>query len=289
VFSDKDLDLGTIRLERPLEFHVEYIVAENPATTFNPEALQKATFPAGKKWKSGHGNEWDLEFLQKDGTVTFRYTYGPCTMADLGDGRLADFLETDFNAAKLDPARVPFTSGHVCLLNHQRSLQRVVLFRVEVGGVQQKSKEQPAQNHPPKDSDPELRKLLTQRRDTLKSLAEMTAARLMTAEFRDAASPGQLVAVKHELLRAGLALAVTKGARILLLMQVLEDQAISLHQSNNPDAVCFVRWRASAAHTEEVSESRWTLQSGRPTPAGHSRKSHATWPNVISGCSSMAS
>lgn len=132
VTSDKDLDLGTIRLEKPLEIRVEYIVAENPATTFDPDTMKEATFPAGTKWKSGPMNEWDLEFVQTAGSVTFNYSYGPCTLADLGEGKLADFVKTNFSTAKLDPRRVQFTSGHVYLLNHQQSLKHVVLFRVEV-------------------------------------------------------------------------------------------------------------------------------------------------------------
>ena len=132
VTPDKDLELGTIRLEKPLEIRVEYIVAENPATTFDPDSVQETTFPAGTKWKSGPMNEWDLEFVQTAGAVTFNYSYGPCTMADLGEGKLADFVKTDFSTAKLDPRRVPFASGRVYLLNHERSLRHVVLFRVEV-------------------------------------------------------------------------------------------------------------------------------------------------------------
>lgn len=77
-------------------------------------------------------NGWDLEFVQTAGTVKFNYFYGPCTLADLGEGQLIDFVNTDFSTAKLDPRRVPFTSGHVYLLNHQQSLMHTVLFRVEV-------------------------------------------------------------------------------------------------------------------------------------------------------------
>jgi len=223
VSSDKDLDLGAIRLERPLEFHVEYIVAQNPATTVNPDALQNTTFPAGTKWKSWPGREWDLEFLQKDGTVTFGYGYGPCTMADLGDGKLADFVTTDFSKAKLDPRGVPFISGHVYLLNHQLSLKHVVLFRVEVDGQQQKSNGQADRNQPSNAADPKLLKLLTQRRDTLKKCANLAAVRA-SVHTDDLASIGRVVAVRRELLRAEMELASTKEARILLLEQALQDQ-----------------------------------------------------------------
>ena len=132
VTPDKDLDLGTIRLEQPIQISLQYIVAENPATTFDPDAIKESTFPAGTKWKSGSKREWDLEFVQTAGSVAFNYFYGPCALADLGEGKLIDFVETDISNAKLDPRRVKLTSGHVYLLNHQQSLKHCVLFRVEV-------------------------------------------------------------------------------------------------------------------------------------------------------------
>jgi len=248
VSSDKDLDLGTIRLEKPLEFHVEYIVAENPATTFNPDALQNATFPAGTKWKSRPGYQWDLEFQQKDGTVAFGYGYGPCTMADLGDGKLADFVETDFSAANIDPRRVPFTSGHVYLLNHQQSLKHVVLFRVEVDGKQQRSIGRPARNQPSNAADPELLKLLTQRRDALKKWADVSEARMMAEADRDSTSIGRVVAVKRELLTAEMELASSKEARILLLERALQDQA---------------RWKESLESRNEASDNEYQAEIDR--------------------------
>lgn len=132
VTSDKDLHLCTIQLEQPIEISIQYIVAQNPAASFASDGVKETTFPAGTKWKSRPMNEWDLEFVQKDGTVKFNYAYGPCTLADLGDGQLVDFVNTDFSTAKLDPRRVSFTSGHVYLLNHQQSLMHAVLFRVEI-------------------------------------------------------------------------------------------------------------------------------------------------------------
>ncbi|MEJ7595844.1 MAG: hypothetical protein WKF77_30395 [Planctomycetaceae bacterium] len=248
VSSDKDLDLGTIRLERPLEFHVEYIVAENPATTFNPDSLQNATFPAGTKWKSRPGREWDLEFLQKDGTVTFGYGYGPCTMADLGDGKLADFVTTDFSVAKLDPREVPFTSGHVYLLNHQRSLKHVVLFRVEVNGKQQRSNGQPTRNHPSNANDPELLQLLTQRRDAIKNWADFSVDRLDAENNRDPVLLGRVCEVKRELLKAELEFASTKEARILLLERALQDQT---------------RWKKMLEVRDETSDSMFQAEADR--------------------------
>lgn len=132
VSSDQDLDLGTIQLEQPTEIRLQYIVAQNPLTSFHPDRIEETKFPAGTKWKSRPMNGWDLEFVQTAGRVSFNYSYGPCTLADLGEGQLIDFVNTDFSTAKLDPRRVPFKSGHVYLLNHQQSLRHVVLFRVEI-------------------------------------------------------------------------------------------------------------------------------------------------------------
>lgn len=132
VTSDKDLDLGTIQLEQPIQISIQYIVAQNPLTSFAPDGVKETKFPAGTKWKSRPMNGWDLEFVQTAGMVKFNYFYSPCTLADLGEGQLIDFVNTEFSTAKLDPRRVPFTSGHVYLLNHQQSLMHAVLFRVEI-------------------------------------------------------------------------------------------------------------------------------------------------------------
>ena len=132
ISSDQDLDLGTIQLEQPIEISIQYIVAKNPSTSFTPDGVKEEKFPGGTKWKSSPMNGWDLEFVQTAGTVRFNYFYSPCTLADLGEGQLIDFVNTDFSTAKLDPRRVPFTSGHVYLLNHQQSLMHTVLFRVEI-------------------------------------------------------------------------------------------------------------------------------------------------------------
>ena len=132
VTSDKDLELGTIQLEQPIEISLQYIVAQNPLTSFHPDGVKETRFPAGTKWKSRPMSGWDLEFVQTAGTVKFNYSYGPCTLADLGEGQLTDFVNTDFSTAKLDPRRVPLISGHVYLLNHQQSLMHTVLFRVEI-------------------------------------------------------------------------------------------------------------------------------------------------------------
>lgn len=133
VTPDKDLDLGRIRLDKPVQILLEYIVAEGSAGTFDPGAKETAIILGGAKWKSRRTTEWDLEFVQSGSTIQFNSFYFPCALVDLGEGTLDDFIKTDFRQAKLDPRRVPFTSGHVYLLNHKQArINHVVLFRVEV-------------------------------------------------------------------------------------------------------------------------------------------------------------
>ena len=54
-----------------------------------------------------------------------------CTIADLGEGNLADFLKPPSDAVQKDPRTVSVTSGHVYLLK-QGHWKHDVLFRVEV-------------------------------------------------------------------------------------------------------------------------------------------------------------
>ncbi len=130
---DKDLDLGTISLDKPVQIRLEYVVAEGSAGTFDPGAKETAIILGGAKWKSRRTTEWDLEFVQSGSTIQFNSFYYPCALVDLGEGTLDDFIKTDFRQAKVDPRRVPFTSGHVYLLNHkQPRFNHVVLFRAEV-------------------------------------------------------------------------------------------------------------------------------------------------------------
>ena len=68
----------------------------------------------------------DLEFPQNDGKISFRAVYGNCSIADLGPGKVEDFLGVDPTSAKFsDPRNVVPQSGHVYLLDHEKSLGAV--------------------------------------------------------------------------------------------------------------------------------------------------------------------
>lgn len=83
VTPDKDLDLGAIRLEQPVQISIEYIVAEGSAGAFDSKAKDLNIIADGVKWKSQQMTEWDLEFGQSGSTIQFNYPYAPCTLADL--------------------------------------------------------------------------------------------------------------------------------------------------------------------------------------------------------------
>jgi hypothetical protein len=71
----------------------------------------------------------DLEFPQNNGKTSFRAVYGDCSIADLGPGKVEDFLGVDPTSAKFsDPRNVVPQSGNVYLPDHEN---RWVLFRLE--------------------------------------------------------------------------------------------------------------------------------------------------------------
>ena len=73
----------------------------------------------------------DLAFPQNNGKTSFRAVYGDCSIADLGPGKVADFLGVDPTSAKFsDPRNVVPQSGHVYLLDHQQSGKHWVLFQL---------------------------------------------------------------------------------------------------------------------------------------------------------------
>ena len=56
----------------------------------------------------------------------------PCTIADLGPGKLKDLLGVDPTSAKFtSPRNVVPQSGHVYFLDHQHSGNHWVLFQLE--------------------------------------------------------------------------------------------------------------------------------------------------------------
>lgn len=129
--SGKNLDLGTILLERPFEIALTYFVTDKPPFDSSPE--QKSVLSGGDRWKATpdiYG--WDLEFKQKDGEILFDYSYAPCYLMDLGEGSIHDFVQnaSDENPQER-PQKMKVQSGHVYLLN-QAHWKRWVLFEVKI-------------------------------------------------------------------------------------------------------------------------------------------------------------
>lgn len=120
----------TITLERAMRIAIFYRVATSPPfTKAHPE---QQTLLGGDKFDVNPQDPYfDLQFPQKDGRISFRSVYVPCSIADLGPGKLDDFLGVDPASARFsDPPKVVPQAGHVYLLNQQH-LKHWVLFRLE--------------------------------------------------------------------------------------------------------------------------------------------------------------
>ena len=103
---------------------ISYRVATRPPfTKASPE--RQTVFGGGRfraNWQASPKYYHDLEFPQNNGKIRFRAGYGPCSIADLGPGKVEDFLVVDPTSAKFtDPRNVVPQSGHVYLLDHQNS------------------------------------------------------------------------------------------------------------------------------------------------------------------------
>ena len=134
VDPQQDLVLQPVELEKPRGISVEFVLAKDSTAGFDASLIRNEDFPAGTRWKAGTEASqygWDLEFRQVRRNVNFAYFYAPCTIADLGEGSLADFLKPPADAVQKDPGSVSVTSGHVYLLK-QRHWKHDVLFRVEI-------------------------------------------------------------------------------------------------------------------------------------------------------------
>ncbi len=132
VNPEQDLVLKPVELERPRKVSMEFIVSKDAAQGFDPTLMKRDKFNPGKRWKADDGQYgWDLEFTQVRRNVNFRSAYSPCTLADLGQGTLADHLKPPADAIQQDPTSVPLQSGHVYLLK-QGFWKHDVLFRIEV-------------------------------------------------------------------------------------------------------------------------------------------------------------
>ena len=129
--SGKDLDLGEVRLERPVEITLTYLVADKPP--FDPSQKHKTVLSGGDRWKvTPDIYGWDLEFKQENGDVLFNYSYSPCYLMDLGEGSFEGVLQ---RAAQENPQNQPrkqkVRSGHFYLMN-QAHWKRWVLFEVDI-------------------------------------------------------------------------------------------------------------------------------------------------------------
>ena len=123
-------DIGTIKLEKPRQITIEYIVSKE--SPFNLQSAEKTVLAGGDRWKATpdiYG--WDLEFKQRDGEILFHYSYAPCFIADLGNAELDEFLNVAETAAKDRPRNMVVKSDHVYLLV-QKHWKRNVLFKVQV-------------------------------------------------------------------------------------------------------------------------------------------------------------
>jgi hypothetical protein len=125
---------GTVTLERSRIITVSYRVATRPPfTKASPE--RQTVFGGGRfraNWQDSPEYYHDLEFPQNNGKISFWAGYGPCSIADLGPGKVEDFLVVDPTSAKFtDPRNVVPQSGHVYLLNHQESGNHWVLLQLE--------------------------------------------------------------------------------------------------------------------------------------------------------------
>ena len=120
----------TIALERARRLEISYRVATSPPfTKARPE--QQTVLGGGQFDTNGKDNGFDLRFEQNNGKIGFQYVYAPCSIADLGPGKLDDFLGVDPTSAEFsDPRNVVPQSGHVYLLD-QKHFKHWVLFKLE--------------------------------------------------------------------------------------------------------------------------------------------------------------
>jgi hypothetical protein len=126
------LDLGTITLEQPRKVSVSYREALSPP--FTSASPGRQTVLGGGQFKAGNvpNYAYDLRFDQKNREIRFMIGYGPCRIADLGPGKLDDFLQVDpVSANFVSPGTVAPQPGHVYLLD-QKAFKHWVLFEFEL-------------------------------------------------------------------------------------------------------------------------------------------------------------
>ena len=95
-------DEETITLARATQVAISYRVATRPPfTKASPE--RQTVFGGGRfraNWEDSKQYYSDLEFPQNNGKISFRAGYGPCSIADLGPGKVEDFLGVNPTSAK---------------------------------------------------------------------------------------------------------------------------------------------------------------------------------------------
>jgi hypothetical protein len=123
-------DADTITLERARQVAISYRVASRPP--FTKASPERQTVLGGEQFRANRQDSAsDLQFPQDHGKIGFLAHSYPCSIADLGPGKLEEFLEVDPRSAKFaDPRSVVPQSGHVYLLD-QNSLGHWVLFQLE--------------------------------------------------------------------------------------------------------------------------------------------------------------
>ena len=124
-------DLGTLRLERPVQITLSYIVADQPP--FDLSKKKQTVVSGGDRWKATPGGSgWDLEFKQQGNHIVFAYFYAPCTFQDLGPGTLEEMVPFANRAsAHLDPRGRIVENGFVYII-HQKYFKRWILLKIEI-------------------------------------------------------------------------------------------------------------------------------------------------------------
>ena len=128
--KNEDAFLGRIRVEKRRTIHLEYIVSKN--RTFDVDTVEETITSSGQRWKATpdiYG--WDLEFTQNRQEIGCTYSYGPCQMADLGEGDLSDFADKNDQVPPRSPRGISLQDGHVYLLLQQH-WKRNVLLKVKL-------------------------------------------------------------------------------------------------------------------------------------------------------------
>ena len=129
-------DLGTVRLEVPKKIRLTYYVWNEPV--FHQAEEKQEIIDAGARWVSEPDRMawgWDLEFKQEKDVITFNWSYGPCKIADLGPGEIADFLNVSTRRLEfVFPNALQPKHGHVYLLDQWACFAHWVLFKLEIEG-----------------------------------------------------------------------------------------------------------------------------------------------------------